>query len=65
MSSKWWVDELEIHAIDEDVVCHMYNDKGEKIAVLSLSVEETESVIKTLKKAIKQCKKSEYYVSKD
>ena len=58
---KWSVTNIEVHSIDERVVCYYFNSKGDKIAVSTLNVDEAEQYAKLLQEAVEQCKESEYY----
>lgn len=51
---------VEVHAIDEDVVCYFF-EKDEEVGTFSLSVHETEDFVNMLKEAIDVAKTSKYY----
>lgn len=53
---------VEVHAIDESVVCYFMEKKSsKKSGMLSISVAEAEEFIDFLKEAIEVAKKSKYY----
>ena len=51
---------IDVHAIDENVVCYLF-DEGDRIGVLDLNVREAEELVEMLRKAIFEARKSEYY----
>lgn len=54
--------EVEVHAIDESVVCYFKEEKSsKKSGMLSISVAEAEEFVELLNKAIEEAKKSKYY----
>lgn len=53
---------VEVHAIDENVVCYfMEEESSKKSGMLSISVAEAEELIEFLNEAIAEAKKSKYY----
>ena len=54
--------EVEVHAIDENVVCYFMEEKSsKKSGMFSISVAEAEELVDLLNEAIAEAKKSKYY----
>lgn len=61
MSEIKTANSIEVHAIDESVVCHLFDEKDNKFGMLSFTVAEAEEIIEFLKEAVEEAKKSKFY----